>query len=99
MNLNQVGLGLKLNVSQYMISAYETGRHQPTADMLIMIADYFDVSIDYLLGRSNIRSIADNMSRDSLSEKELQMLSLFRTLSNEKKEQAIGLIFAIKNMS
>ena len=98
MNLNQVGLALKLNISQYMISAYETGRHQPTADMLTMIADYFNVSVDYLLGRSNIRSIEDNMSKDNLSEKELQMLSLFRTLPNEKKEQAIGIVFAIKNM-
>ena len=54
-------------------------------------------SADYLLGRSNIRHLADNMDKDSLSEKELQMLSLFRTLSDEKKEQTIGLVFALKN--
>lgn len=98
MNLNQVGLAMKLNVSQYMISAYETGRHQPTADMLIVIADFFNVSIDYLLKRSNIRSTADNISKDNLSEQELKMLCLYRTLPKEKKEQALGVVFALKNI-
>lgn len=98
MNLNQVGLALKLNISQYMVSAYETGRHQPTADMLIILADYFNVSIDYLLGRSDIRYIADSIKKDNLSKNELEMLSLFRSLPDGKKEQAKGIVFALKNL-
>ena len=31
-HLNQIGLGLELNVSQKMISAYESGAHQPSID-------------------------------------------------------------------
>lgn len=32
---------------------YERGERQPTADVLIALADYFDVSLDYLVGRSD----------------------------------------------
>ena len=42
-------------MSQDTISRYETGERQAGYDELIRIADYFNVSIDYLLGRSNER--------------------------------------------
>jgi len=54
--LNQHGLALKLNVSQSTISYYETGERKPDLDFLIQLVDYFDVSIDYLVGRSNIKN-------------------------------------------
>ena len=53
--LNQQGLALKMSVSQSTISYYETGERTPDLDFLIQLADYFDVSIDYLVGRSNIK--------------------------------------------
>ena len=40
-------------MSQNTISRYETGAREPSNDELIAIADYFDVSIDYLLGRTD----------------------------------------------
>lgn len=97
-HLNQIGLAMKLNISQYMVSAYETGRHQPTMDMLIELADFFNVSIDYLVGKSEIRFCADSLFNNNLSEKELKLLNLFRTLSSKKKEQAIGVLFALQNI-
>ena len=39
-------------MSQNTISRYETGERQAGYDELIKIADYFNVSIDYLLGRT-----------------------------------------------
>lgn len=41
-----------LNVSQNTYSQYETGKIEWTASTLIKIADYFDVSVDYLLDRA-----------------------------------------------
>lgn len=41
-----------LNVSQNTYSQYETGKIEWTASSLIKIADYFDVSVDYLLDRT-----------------------------------------------
>ena len=34
---------------------YEQGERQPTLPVLIALADYFDVSLDYLVGRSDVR--------------------------------------------
>ena len=54
-SLNQQGLAMKLNVSQSTVSYYETGERKPDLDALIQLADFFDVSMDYLTGRSNIK--------------------------------------------
>ena len=97
-HLNQIGLAMKLNISQYMVSAYETGRHQLTTDMLIELSDFFNVSIDYLVGKSNIRYPADAFFKDSLNEKEIKLLDLFRKLPKEKQEQAFGVLFALENI-
>ncbi|MBE6915994.1 MAG: helix-turn-helix transcriptional regulator [Ruminococcaceae bacterium] len=50
--LSQVRLSIDLNMSQNTISRYETGEREPGIAELILIADYFDVSVDYLLGRT-----------------------------------------------
>lgn len=51
-HMTQVRLALELNMSQNTISRYETGEREPCLSDLIRIADYFNVSIDYLLGRT-----------------------------------------------
>ena len=48
---------MELNVSQNTICRYETGEREAGYAMLIRIADYFDVSVDYLLGRTDNREI------------------------------------------
>ena len=40
-------------VTEAMYQFYEYGKSEPTASVLIALADYFDVSIDYLVGRSD----------------------------------------------
>lgn len=42
-------LGLKLRAYQY----YESGEHRPEYEKLMALADYFDVTTDYLLGRTD----------------------------------------------
>ena len=42
-----------LGVSERMVQYYITGKKIPTAETLISIADFFDVSLDYLVGRSD----------------------------------------------
>ncbi|MBR5263524.1 MAG: helix-turn-helix transcriptional regulator [Clostridia bacterium] len=51
--VSQVRLAMGLSVSQHTISRYETGEREADYAMLIRIADYFDVSIDYLLERTD----------------------------------------------
>ncbi len=51
--LSQVRLAMELSVSQHTISRYETGEREADYAMLIRIADFFGVSVDYLLERTD----------------------------------------------
>ena len=51
--ISQIKLAIDLNTSQNTISRYETGEREPGLNELIKIADYFNVSIDYLLNRTD----------------------------------------------
>lgn len=51
--ISQLKLALALNTNQNTISRYETGEREPGINELIKIADYFNVSIDYLLERTD----------------------------------------------
>lgn len=42
-----------LNIALRSYQRYESGSHEPTLQVLVIIADYLDVSIDYLLGRDD----------------------------------------------
>ena len=51
----QLDLAAALDLDVQEISRYERGVISPSLKQLIMIADYYDVSIDYLVGRTNER--------------------------------------------
>ena len=49
----QVSLQMKTGIEQSLLSKYETGERIPPTETLIKLADLYDVSIDYLLGRTD----------------------------------------------
>ena len=51
--LSQQQVADSLNMSKVGYQNYETGKRRPTFEMLIALADFFDVSIDYLVGRTD----------------------------------------------
>ena len=51
--LSQLRLATDLNTTQNTISRYETGEREPGIAELIKIADYFHVSVDYLIGHTD----------------------------------------------
>lgn len=53
--LTQQHVANELHLSRAAISAYENGRRIPTVDILILLADYYQTSTDYLLGISSER--------------------------------------------
>lgn len=57
LDLSQSEIGAILSVSQKTISNYELGKRFPDEKMLNKMADFFDVSVDYMLGRTEIRNI------------------------------------------
>ena len=52
-NISQLKLALDLNMNQNSISRYENGEREADYETLVKFADYFDVSLDYLLGRTD----------------------------------------------
>ncbi len=51
--ISQLKLAMDLNMNQNSISRYENGEREADYSTLIVLADYFGVSIDFLLGRTN----------------------------------------------
>ncbi|RGC97986.1 XRE family transcriptional regulator [Subdoligranulum sp. AM16-9] len=53
--LNQVDLGKIAGITSKQIQRYESGESEPTLSVLVRLSDYFDVSLDYLVGRSDVK--------------------------------------------
>lgn len=55
--VSQQTIGDMLGVTRWSVHNYETGKNRPDYDGLLALADYFDVSLDYLVGRSDHRAV------------------------------------------
>lgn len=58
-DMKQADLAKILGVSASTIGMYEQGRRTPDLEVLNKIATHFQVSVDYLLGRTNIKNFKD----------------------------------------
>lgn len=86
----QQDLADKLSISRSTYSTYETGKHDLTVESLVLLADYYDVSIDYILYRSDIPK-----SNLTLSKEELCLLDLFSKLNIHKRQVLFTLIHSL----
>lgn len=89
-NLTQNEVANALNTSQRNIGRWETKSNEPTASFIIALANYFQCSTDYLLGRSdelgNITVKKD--SSPGLTPEEELLLANFRSLPRPERAQA-----------
>lgn len=51
--LTQIGLQMQTGIDQALLSKYETDEKLPTTDNLIVLADFFNTNIDYILDRTD----------------------------------------------
>ncbi|HEM3508255.1 TPA: helix-turn-helix transcriptional regulator [Streptococcus suis] len=87
----------KLGYSRNTI--YAIKRNQPGSEKLQQIADYFDVSTDYLLGRTDNPRIASDEKSDNLDTAETQLVAAFRNQThNMTEEDKIRFNKAIESM-
>ena len=63
--LTQTELGKFFNLSKQTISSYENGGSSPDKEMLQLLADFFNVSTDYLLGRTDDPRTAEKIIADA----------------------------------
>lgn len=66
-SLTQKEFASKLGITQGMLSYYEAGKSKPTIEMIEKIADLFDVSLDWLCGRSIYKDVHPSSMSDLFS--------------------------------
>lgn len=92
--MSQQALSDKLGISKSAINMYERGEREPNFELLELIADFFNVDIDYLLGRTdkttkiiNPNTLAAHFDGDEYTEDELEQIRQFAAFvkSNRNK--------------
>lgn len=88
-HLTQDELSKKLNMPQATYNSYEIGRSSPTVEPLIKIADFYNVSIDYLVGRKFGNDFG------FLTKEQVSTIKLFLTLNDFNQARVSGYITSL----
>lgn len=102
-NITQLQLAKEIGVSNVTISRYLSGERRPQIDVAIKMANFFDVSLDYLMGISSIRKFTDgklldeNLLKLQESIKSSGLVKDFSSLSNNQLNLIQKLIIANKD--
>ncbi len=84
--LTQKEVSEALKTSQANISRWEKEEMDPAAGFVIRLADFFEVSADYLLGRSNdFGNVSVQTTAPALSAEETEILNAFRAMTHSQK--------------
>ncbi len=92
-DLNKAKLIRATGITEGAIDGWIKRGSQPTADMLCKLADYFEVSTDYLLGRSNDVGVIETNA--NLTQDQQELLSLYNKMSFQDKNQLLGFAKAL----
>lgn len=84
--ISQQQLADDLEISQQSINKYENHKIEPDIFMLMRMADYFETSIDYLVGYTEIDHKIEEVQPYDLSADEAAMIEQYRTLSQRERE-------------
>lgn len=96
--LKQSDLAEIFNVDRTAVGKWEQGKNKPNADTLLVIADYFGVSTDYLLGKSDVREELPNKKEsinDELSNNKKALLTFAETVPENKAAMILQVMKSI----
>lgn len=89
--LNSLRLAKEIGGSDRVVGAWRKGEYEPKLDSLVRLADFFDVSIDYLAGRSDLRDMATKKEPALvISENGQEMLRLYEQLPEREQLLLLG---------
>jgi transcriptional regulator with XRE-family HTH domain len=84
--MSQQKLAEQFDLAQSQIQSYETGAYEPDIATLGKLADYFNTSIDYLVGRTEIRRKIEPAEEYLLNGEEKALVDTFRGIApNQRK--------------
>ena len=84
--ISQQQLANEVWVTQQSINKYENHNIEPDIDTLVKLADYFQTSIDYLVGHTEIDHIIEHIEQYDLNNDEASLIDNYRRLSVNQKE-------------
>lgn len=87
-HMNKSDFAKAVGVSSGNLSDWANGRSQPSVDKLIKIADFFDVSIDYLVGRDD--------RYPTPSPATFELIRIYESLDSEGKAVVLGIAYQQK---
>lgn len=90
--LSQTELAKSLHVSQQVITKWENGKSEPSSSAINNLASYFDVSADYLLGRTSSKVPEKDLSQNQ----KLVAYSIDPDTSDEERDAIIEMVKAAK---
>lgn len=86
-NITQRTLGMKVGCSQNVISKIEKGQCDPRSSLLAELADYFDVSVDYILGRTKKKYTCETcLNNDAVLNNYGEYIDAYASLSEDSKK-------------
>lgn len=85
--LSQNELSKHIGISKSSVNMYERGEREPSFETLEAIADYFNVDMDFLLGRSPMYRIQENLNLEKLSvSARQQLIEILEALVGDDEE-------------
>lgn len=84
--ISQQKLADVIGVSQQSVNKYENHSVEPDIEITIKISDYFGVSVDYLIGRTDIKQMLDYYTEEKLSAEEQMVIKQYRLKSDREKK-------------
>ena len=83
--ISQQRLADAIQVSQPSINKYENHNIEPDIAILSRMANYFNTSIDYIVGRTDIRRPIEHTEPCNLNEEEMELILRYRTLNDRER--------------
>ena len=83
-NLNQEDVAKIIQVARTTYSSYEQGLSEPNIETLCKLADHYNISLDYLVGRNF------NNELGYLAEDEKSLITMYRNLNYQNKAILLG---------
>lgn len=94
-NLTMKQLGEHLGMAENVVSRYETGKRQPDNEALVKFANFFNVSVGYLIGAEEPGGLPQTTrcvqeSAPQYTDDEIRVIEIYRSLSQQGKEYILS---------
>lgn len=89
--ISQHELASMIGTSQQSVNKYENHNIEPDIATLILLADYFETSVDYLIGRTSHSHMQET---DNMSFEEAELIEKYRSLDKREKQCVIMVLDA-----